>query len=383
MSFTDTLKVESVEVFPIRASGGVSPNMVLGQMPTRPALLVRLMDAEGCYGWGEIWANFPPRANLHKAHVVEDVVAPALKGFGFTTPGEVIGFLRERFSIYFLHVGQQQVFEHILAGLDVALWDLALRNAGQSLASNLGMDCRAANTYASSINPPDLEGMVQSHAGMGETGFKLKLGFNDDLDRDFIRQAAGVLPAGTRMMVDTNQAWCMSRAKNMLGYLEQFDPVFSEEPIPANSDYADWEALAESTSVPLAAGENIYGVEEFLRMADAGVQYLQPDVAKWGGVTGAMELIRSLPHGVSLWPHFMGTAVGQMAALAITSLGGDQSTCEMDVNANPLRTDLCGDVLTIHDGCVDLPGGPGLAVSPVADQLQAFQEPAFHNGKLN
>ena len=150
--------------------------------------------------------------------------------------------------------------------------------------------------------------------------------------------------------------------------------LFSEEPIPANADPSEWEYLAKATSIPLAAGENLYGVEEFLRMADSGVRFLQPDVAKWGGVSGAMNLSKVLPDGISLWPHFMGTAVGQSAALGISGVINTESICEMDVNDNLLRTDLCGDIHAIKNGRVKLPDKPGLVTPPLNDRLMNYLE---------
>ena len=368
------MTIDAVDIFPIRSAGGPGPNMALGLMPTRPALLIRVRSEDGCDGWGEIWANFPPRANIHKAHVVEDVIAPRLRGFSFTEPAEADLFLRETLSIYFLHVGQTRVLEHILAGIDVALWDLALRSAGQTFAAHMGLSESSSHTYASSINPPDLERLIPLHAGWGQSQFKLKLGFDDTADRAFVRKAAAILPPGARLMLDNNQTWDLPRAEAMLRSLEDFEPLFAEEPIPADSDHSDWEHLARITAIPLAGGENLYGMEEFLRMVEAGLLYLQPDVAKWGGVSGALALANALPSGVVLWPHFMGTAVGQVAALSVAAAVGAGSVCEMDVNANPLRTGLCGSVLSICDGRVALPSAPGLVVPPCGSRLEELRE---------
>ena len=57
MAFRDRITIADIGVYPIRASGGVSPKMALGTMPTRPALLVRIEDTSGCFGWGEVWAR--------------------------------------------------------------------------------------------------------------------------------------------------------------------------------------------------------------------------------------------------------------------------------------------------------------------------------------
>ena len=153
--------------------------MALGTMPTRPALLIRISDGDGCYGWGEVWANFPPRANIHKAHIIEDVVSPKLTGMSYVEPSEIPERLREELSVYFLHVGQRRVFEHILAGIDMALWDLALRRMDKSFAEFMDLPATAAPTYASSINSNDLERLIPHHAGLGQVHFKLKIGSLD------------------------------------------------------------------------------------------------------------------------------------------------------------------------------------------------------------
>ncbi len=373
MQFTRSITLASIEAIPIRAKGGVSPKMALGTMPTRPALLVRIKDTNGCFGWGEVWANFPPRANLHKAHVIEDVIAAHLEGLTFCDPREVGDALRTKLSVFFLHVGQREVFEHILAGLDTALWDLCLRSAGQSFAEFMGLGTGQAKSYATSINAEDLERLIPHHAGLGQSHFKLKIGFAEHGTAKIVEQAASLCPQGTRLMVDSNQSWTLEEAKSALETIEDYAPYFAEESLRADAPDAEWEALARSTKIPLAGGENIYGVDDFLRMAGLGMAFLQPDVAKWGGMSGALDLAARVPDGVQVWPHFMGTAVGQVAALSVSAAIGEASSCEVDVNENALRTELSGDVLGIKNGLISLPNEPGLVVPPTPSALAEFR----------
>ena len=345
-------------------------------MQERPALLMRVEDDQGAYGWGEIWANFPPRANLHKAHLVEDVIAPRLIGQSFSDPREIGQSLRALLGTYFLHVGQVRVFEHVLAGLDLALWDLALRAAGRSAAEHFGVEHPFAQAYASSINPEDADAMVDRHWKAGQTLFKLKLGFGEDRDIAFASRVAGMLPDGAWFAVDPNQTWDVQTASRIIRAIAEFEPAFVEEPIPADRPLAEWEALAR-IGPPIAGGENLYGQEEFSRLIDAGLGIVQPDVAKWGGLSGALDLAASLPGGVALWPHFMGTSVGQVAALTVSVIIGASSTCEMDVNRNALRTDLSGPVLQISDGSVALPTGPGLTAPPLPHELDRYRDLTF------
>ncbi len=348
--------------------------MALGTMPTRPALLIRIEDSSGCYGWGEIWANFPPRANIHKANIIEDVIEAHLRGFNYSDPQEVQEALRNSLSVFFLHIGQVQVFEHILAGIDTALWDLALRHAGVSFAQFMGLQSTKARSYASSINIENLTHQIPLHAEMGQTYFKLKIGFTEHSNAKIVYKATKLAPNGAGIMVDSNQSWTLEQAKKSLRDIEAFEPFFAEEALRSDAPHSEWEELVLATDIPLAAGENIYGIDEFLAMSRAGLKVLQPDVAKWGGVSGALDLAQSVPDDVLIWPHFMGTAVGQIAALSVSAAIGKSSCCEVDVNENPLRTELCGDVITIEGGKVELPSVPGLVHPPISENLTEFAD---------
>ena len=371
MNFKHDVTLSSVTLNALNATGGVSPNMTLGQMPVRPALLIKLTDSHGAFGWGEIWSNFPPRAHIHKANLMEDVVNTHLIGASFATPSELIAHLRSKLSVYFLHIGQREVFEHILAGVDTAAWDLCLRSAGVSFAQFTGAASQA-QCYASSLNPADLAKRLDDHADMGQTEFKLKIGFEAEADVNFVADAATKLPENSHLMIDSNQSWDVGTASAILQQLESYQLLFAEEPIRADCPPKEWEVLARNTQIPLAAGENLYGISQFLEMANAGVKYLQPDVAKWGGVTGALELADKMPDDCQLWPHFMGSAVGQQAGLAISAAIGSASKCEMDVNENALRTSLCDAALTVREGCVALSDAPGLLVPPSTESLAMF-----------
>ncbi|MEM6984945.1 MAG: hypothetical protein AAF499_00270, partial [Pseudomonadota bacterium] len=226
MQFGSVITVDSIGVHPIRARGGVSPKMALGTMPSRPALLVRVEDTSGCFGWGEVWANFPQRANQHKAHLIEDVIAAQLQGLSFTDPREVQQALRDKLSVFFLHVGQTQVFEHILAGIDTALWDLALRSAGVSFAEFMQLGTPSAQSYATSINAEDLERLIPHHAQLGQRFFKLKVGFAEHGNRDIVQRAAALCPDSARVMVDSNQSWSLEQAKTALHAIEDLAPYF-------------------------------------------------------------------------------------------------------------------------------------------------------------
>ena len=85
----------------------------------------------------------------------------------------------------------------VIGAIDVALWDLSLRVEGCNLLEFLGVEDRPGSTYASSINRSDFDRLMPAHSAMGQTAFKLKVGFDVETDLDFIEHAASALPAGS------------------------------------------------------------------------------------------------------------------------------------------------------------------------------------------
>ena len=42
-----------------------------GVMHDRPAVLIRVEDRDGAFGWGEIWANWPAAGAEHRVRLLE------------------------------------------------------------------------------------------------------------------------------------------------------------------------------------------------------------------------------------------------------------------------------------------------------------------------
>ena len=134
-----------------------------GTMRDRPAVLVRVEDADGAHGWGEAWCNFPSCGAEHRARLVETVLAPLLVGHRFDSPREAWTTLSAQTAVLALQSGEPGPIAQAIAGIDIALHDLAARRAGRplwrQLTSNAGRgvgavgDAGRVPVYASGINP--------------------------------------------------------------------------------------------------------------------------------------------------------------------------------------------------------------------------------------
>jgi D-galactarolactone cycloisomerase len=174
------------------------------------------------------------------------------------------------------------------------------------------------------------------------------------------------LRPGERLMVDANQGWDLPEARRAVPRLGEYGLGWIEEPIPADRPAAEWAELAMLSPVPLAGGENVMGYDGFAALIGNGHHgVVQPDMLKWGGVTGGRAVgRRAVAAGRSFCPHWLGTGVGLLAAAHVLAAVGGPGMLEHDVMENPLREALAQPFPRVRDGLFPLPGAPGLGAEP-------------------
>lgn len=345
-------------------------------MTARNGLLIRIEDQDGAFGWGEAWCNFPPHANESRKHLLDRVIAPGLVGERFSHIGDVRIALEKKWARMALHVGEPGPFNHCFAGIDIALWDLVARREGRPLSALLQEGpANRVKVYASTLDvarAPELAGeLIDS----GHRAFKLKVGLDPEVDQKLVRNVRNAIGDEFQILVDANQNWTMEEAVTAIGALSGAELTFVEEPILACAASDVWKELANRSSVPLAAGENINSLSGFeAHLENGALSFFQPDVAKWGGVSGCFEVGQKVrKRGAVYCPHYMGTAVGLAASLHLLAAVGGDGYVELDSNSNPLRTDLCDINLTVSQGRVSVPEGHGIGVIPDVDALRQYE----------
>jgi L-alanine-DL-glutamate epimerase-like enolase superfamily enzyme len=208
----------------------------------------------------------------------------------------------------------------------------------------------------------------------GHRAIKLKVGYDAERDARDVGRVRDQVGPEIDLMLDANQAWDIGQASEAITGLAAHGIAFFEEPLLATEPPATWAELARRTGATLAAGENVPDDIVFGNLVRAsGVQIIQPDVAKWGGLTGTAAVSREArSHGATVCPHFMGTAIGLAASLHLLAVAGGGGRVELDANPNPLRTELAGLDLGVCDGALSVPTGPGLGVEPDPKALRRF-----------
>jgi D-galactarolactone cycloisomerase len=344
-----------------------------GTMHDRPALFVRVEDADGAAGWGEVWCNFPSCGAEHRARLVETVMAPLLTGRAYGGPAEAFEWLADKTAVLAIQSGEPGPMAQAIAGIDLALWDLCARRAGQPLWRYLGGGSDEVGVYASGINPDRPQDVVAARRDEGYRAFKLKIGFGAERDVANLTALRELLGPDTPLMADANQGWSLAQAIDMAPQLERFNLGWLEEPLRADRPWSEWQALAQATRIPLAGGENIAGTEAFdIAIAQAPFAVLQPDLAKWGGISGCWPVIgKAMAAGLRYCPHYLGGGIGLLASAHVLAAAGGSGILEIDANPNPLRSALAGPLHRVDDGRAWLGSAPGLGIEPDLAQLAA------------
>jgi L-alanine-DL-glutamate epimerase-like enolase superfamily enzyme len=173
--------------------------------------------------------------------------------------------------------------------VDLALWDLKAKMAGEPLWRLLGARDRYVPGYASALEiaVPD-EDLAAIYAQFAEHGFssgKLKGGRYIDHDArrlGIVRDVLARNSVSPALMLDANESWHRSQAiRYMLRLEEEFDLAWVEEPV-RRWDAAGLAAVRGKIRSGVASGENLTGLEQLRSLVDAdALDVIQPG-AQWG-----------------------------------------------------------------------------------------------------
>jgi D-galactarolactone cycloisomerase len=373
---TKDLALRRIEAFVYRVPIDKPVATSFGVMRDRPAVFVRVEDGDGAFGWGEIFANWPAAGAEHRANLLARDIADLALATQFAHPSELYHTLTERTHTAMVQSGEFGSFRQVIAGLDTAVWDLCARRAEMPLCRLLNAHAAAqVPAYASGIALPGADAVIARARAVGFNAFKVKVGFDAADEAGEITRLSRTLAKDEHLFADANQAWSRVQASQFIVGASASSLGWLEEPLPVDAPEDDWRALAALSDVPLAGGENIAGCDAFKRAISAGIlSVIQPDVAKWGGVTGCSAVARmAIAAGRSYCPHFLGGGIGLLASSHLLSAAGGDGLLEVDVNPNPLRDAIAPVSTYLAGGEWRLGAAPGLGIEALPEELARYQ----------
>lgn len=314
-----------------------------------PLLLVDLETEEGITGRAYLWCYL--RQGMTAVAAILAAILEATKGDA-VAPLEIETKLSKRFAL----IGKQGIVRMAIAAVDMAAWDVVAQSAGLPLAAMLGARPKRIAAYNScglGLTPTDrLAREAEALLAPGFRAVKLRLGY-PTLAEDLaaVRAVKKVIPKGTALLVDYNQALDVAEAQARGRALDDEGIDWLEEPI-RHDDYRGAALLARELRVPIQIGENFNGPTDMLTALDAGAcDYVMPDLERIGGVTGwqraaALAAARQIRMSSHLYP--------EISAHLLAATPTAHYLEYVDWADKILQ-----DPLTIENGHVPVPARPG------------------------
>ncbi|MDM5176918.1 galactonate dehydratase [Massilia sp. DJPM01] len=270
-------------------------------------MLLKIETDEGVVGWGE--PVIEGRARTVEAAVHE--MTPFLIG---QDPGRINDLWQAMYRGGFYRGGA--ILMSAIAGIDQALWDIKGKLLGVPVYDLLGgrvRDKMKMYSWVGGDRPLDVIAGIRKLREVGIDTFKM----NGTEEMRMLDSARSVDQAVGRIAdireafgneiefgIDFHGRVAAPMAKVLLRALEPYRPLFVEEPVLAEqAEY--YPRLAESTSIPLAAGERMYSRFEFKRVLEqGGLAILQPDLSHAGGITECVKIAAMAEaYDVAVAPH--------------------------------------------------------------------------------
>jgi len=371
------VKITGIETIRIKSSEfstPVYPSWAPGSSwSSRTMTVVRVDTDEGITGWGQVQSGEEGK--------VRGVLAPRLIG---QDP-----FLLEQHARAFQNANGAW-------GVEIALWDIIGKAAGQPLWKLWGGYRDRVPAYASCVEVrPPAQRAEDARIAQSQGWRSMKLRLHDWTLKEDIAQVVAVREAvgdDFVILVDANQAqqpgtsqpdegpvWTYNRALETARELQNLGVYWLEEPLH-RYDFDNLRRLCAATDILIAGGENNRLMHEFRTMIETNVyDLLQPESM----VTGTMSDLRKIAsfaemHRKPVAPHHGGGGLGVVAHLHLACAIPNASYFELLHEPPAMTTEdfqfyLQTPLAVDAEGNIVAPSGPGLGVEPDMDKLAAFR----------
>lgn len=367
--------IARIVAHPLRARLPTAQRTSQGDWTAIEIVVVEVETSDGIVGVGECLAR---KGSAAYAKFIETVFAPLLVGEDWHDRRRLWKKMRGALTG---RTGGMLI--EAIAGVDIALWDLAGKAAQQPIAKLLGgLGRREIDAYASSINWLDdatVEKEVASALKAGFRQIKVKIGAPVPAAIERIRLVRRLAGDAIGLSVDANWAYDVDDAVRVGRVLADLDYMWFEEPIRPE-DCRGYRMLRDKLPVRLAAGESDFTTLDAVELLEnRSLGLIQPDVARAGGISETWriaELAQSF--NVAYAPHVgWSGAVCVAASLQLAAATENCLTFECMVYDNPLRQALLktpvGDPAMLKDGRLPIPDAPGLGIEIDRESLSAYR----------
>lgn len=337
------------------------------------SVLVRVETDSGTIGWGETYGLVAPRATTE---IILDLLANFVIG---RDASEAEAIHDDLYNLMRVRGYTGGFYLDALAAVDIALWDVAGREASKSVADLLGGRQRnQLPGYVSGLPKPTLAERADFAREWQEKGFnsfKFAAPVADDgivAEMSVLRRALG---SEARIACDMHWAHTPEGAIEAIKEMEPHGLWFAEAPIPTE-DISGLGRVAAGVDTPIGVGEEwrtLYDAQ--LRYEVNGLRIVQPEMGH-KGITEFVRISRAAhERGIEVLPHAtIGTgiflAASIQASLALEGVIGH----EFQHSIFDRNQELITDGMRCSNGLYEMDGGPGIGIEPTEKLIACLEK---------
>ena len=264
-----------------------------------------------------------------------------------------------------------------LGAIDTACWDLRGKDLGKPVWSLLGGSEAVCPAYASGLLWQPAESLAreaEEHIANGFRRVKMRLGLGPEEDVECVSAVRNAIGPDNDVLVDGSMRYSVESARTLGKVLDDLNVFWYEEPFTPE-DIDSFVELRGTVDVPLAAGENEFGVQGFRELIRAGaLDIVQPDCCRCGGISEVYKVGKMAQEaGVRFATHTWSDAVAVVANAHVVSALPNGITVEVDRTGNPFIDQLLVEPLSINDGLLALSDAPGLGVELRQETIDKYR----------
>jgi 2-dehydro-3-deoxyphosphogalactonate aldolase len=284
----------------------------------------------------------------------------------------------------------------VLSGIEIACWDIIGKALDQPIYNLLGGQVNEKLRSYTYLYPPPVDEndpdtlaignifgdperapkRAAQYVEMGFTGVKydpvmpmsafdprqlsLEALSNAELVTKNMREAVG---DKCDLLVGTHGQMTTSSAIRLARRLEQYDPLWFEEPVPPENT-KEMARVAHSTTIPVATGERLATKYEFAELLEnQGADILQPALARVGGILEAKKIAgMAEAHYAQMAPHLYCGPLEAAANIQIATCSPNFLIQESIERFDGFYSEILKEGIQWEDGYIIPPTKPGLGI---------------------
>jgi len=332
-------------------------------------VFVKVYTDEGIDGVGEATLEYKEKALLGAVeHIKEYLVGK--------DPRQIERHFHDIYRDAYWRGGA--VLMSALSAVETALWDILGKSLGVPVYQLLGG--RANDKVRIYVNgwfpgakkPEEFAAAAKKAMERGVTALKwdpfgkayLSLS-NAELDNALECVAAVREAVGNKvdLLIEGHGRFDVPTGVRIAKELEQFRPMWFEEPVPPDNIEA-LKAVRDKSPVPISAGERLYTLKDYRPLFDMrAADYIQPDISHAGGIMELKKIAAVTDtYYIAFAPHNPSGPVANAATLQLAACCPNFNILEIMYSDVVWRADVTDEALHYEDGFITIPDKPGLGI---------------------